>query len=105
MVDVVARVRAAFQEAFHRAIVAVDPRTAVSAELESLRLEGPVTVVAIGKAAPAMAQGAKDVLENRLVSGVVVSHCHPGSPGGYGGGRAGLRYLEGGHPVPTVASL
>ena len=40
------------EEAFHQAIAAVDPRAAVTAELASFRLEGPVTLLAIGKAAP-----------------------------------------------------
>ena len=94
-----------FEEAFRRGLAAVDPRMAVRAELERLQLDGPITVIAMGKAAPAMAQGAIDVLESRVVGGVVVSHAQQDSTGQAQVRPSGLRYFEGGHPIPTIASL
>jgi glycerate 2-kinase len=100
MGELVSGVRAAFEEAFRRGLTAVDPGAAVQAELETLGIEGPVTVVAIGKAAQAMAHGAIETLRDRVVGGVVVS---PEPPSGQSSPR--LRHLQGGHPIPTEASL
>lgn len=100
LADLVSKMRVVFTEAFRRGLSAVDPRLAVRAELESLPMEDPITLVAIGKAAPAMAEGAIDVLAARIVGGVVVStgpSSQVGSPG--------IRQLQGGHPIPTAASL
>ena len=46
-----------------------------------------------------MAHGAIDVLEDRIVGGVVVS------PAAVDASSSPLRFLEGGHPIPTDASL
>ncbi|HUP15786.1 MAG TPA: DUF4147 domain-containing protein [Acidimicrobiia bacterium] len=100
MTETVAQVRAAFEEAFRRGLAAVDPAAAVKTELEALGIEGPVTVIAIGKAARSMARGAIEVLEDQVAGGVVVSPDPPGRPG-----SSPLRCLQGGHPIPTVASL
>lgn len=100
MSKLVTQVRTAFEEAFRRGLAAVDPATAVKVNLESLAIEGPVTVVAIGKAAPAMARGAIETLEDRIVGGVVVAPA-PTADLGF----LPLRFLEGGHPIPTDASL
>lgn len=103
MTDLVSRVRVTLEEAFRRGLAAVDPREAVRARLEAIDLEGPVTLVAIGKAASAMAQGAIEVLENRVVGGVVVA---PGSKTATDWSPSPrLRYLKGGHPIPSAASL
>ena len=97
-------VRVAFEEAFRRGLDAVDPRVAVNTALTSGHeigpIEGPVILLAIGKAAHAMAQGAMDVLEDQVVAGVVVSADASADPAC---GR--LRYLAGGHPIPTAASV
>jgi hydroxypyruvate reductase len=105
MADLVSQVRVAFEEAFRRGLAAVDPRAAVRAELatgqlEIGQIEGPVTLVAIGKAAPSMAHGAVEVLRDRVARGVIVSPDHQAETA-----SSRLRYLEGGHPIPTVASL
>jgi glycerate 2-kinase len=100
MTEIIGRVRSAFEEAFRRGVIAVDPAAAVKAELESCEIEGPVTVIAIGKAARAMARGAVEILDSQVTGGVVVS---PSSSDGADDTR--LRYLEGGHPIPNVASL
>ncbi len=60
----------------------------------------PVRLLAMGKAAVAMARGALDVLGERVCDGLVVTR-H-----GYGEALpARLRLLEAGHPVPDDASL
>ena len=80
--------------------MAVDPRLAVRSEVENLQMEDPITLIAIGKAARAMAEGAMDVLAERVVGGVVVSAEAPGPLG-----SRGIRRIRGGHPIPTAASL
>jgi hydroxypyruvate reductase len=100
MTEIVARVRSASEEAFRRGLAAVDPAAAVKAKLETLEIEGPVTVIAIGKAARSMAQGALEVLEDQVAGGVVVSPDPPTGPG-----SLRLRCLQGGHPIPNGASL
>lgn len=100
MTEMVALVRAAFEEAFRRGLAAVDPAAAVKTELATLGIEGPVTVIAIGKAARSMAGGAIEVLKDQVAGGVVVS---PDPPDGSGFSR--LRCLQGGHPIPSRASL
>ena len=100
MTEIVARVRSAFEEAFRRGLAAVDPAVAVKAKLEGFKIEGPVTVIAIGKAARSMAHGAIEILQDQVAGGVVVS---PDPPDGPGSSR--LRCLQGGHPIPNAASL
>lgn len=99
MTEIVGRVRSALEEAFRRGVVAVDPTAAVKAKLETCDIAGPVTVIAIGKAARAMARGAIDTLQDQVVGGIVVS------PESDGTDESKLRYLQGGHPIPNVASL
>ena len=100
MTEMVARVRSSFEEAFRRGLAAVDPAVAVRVHLETLAIDGPVTVIAIGKAARSMARGALEILEDRVVGGVVVSPEPSAGPD-----EAGLRCLQGGHPIPNEASL
>lgn len=84
--------RAPMLEAFAAALDAVDPERAVQSALSADPFEGPVTVVAIGKAAAAMARGVPGP-----ASGVVVSdHVEP-IPDGF------ATYL-GAHPVPDESS-
>jgi glycerate 2-kinase len=63
-------------------------------------MEDPITLIAIGKAARAMARGAIDILAARIGGGVVVSTDPPGALG-----FPGIRQFQGGHPIPTAASL
>jgi glycerate-2-kinase len=82
------------------ALRAVDPRRAVRDDLLRHPLaEGPWRLVAVGKAAGPMVQGALDVLGDRVVGGVVVSHAPvPALP-------RRLQVLQGDHPVPGPHSL
>lgn len=100
---------ARIRRAFHEALRAVEPRTAVRAALAwdggrltvdgqhlSLSQGGRFVVIAIGKAAPAMAQGARDVLGERIDRGIILTkHRHMG-----GEPVVGFDVCEAGHPVP-----
>ena len=84
--------RAPILAAFTAALEAVDPEHAVRSAMLERPIEGPVTVVAIGKAAPAMARGV-----GRKASGIVVSdHIEP-VPDGFSS-------YTGGHPIPDGSS-
>ncbi len=57
----------------------------------------PVSVIAAGKAAPAMAAAAVRMLGTRLTGGVIVAPSQPPVAGP-------LEFIAGGHPVPSPAS-
>lgn len=93
--------RAELEQLFRVAVRAADPRDATARAVRELRLRKPPVVIAVGKAAAAMAHGALDALgEGGLApaSGLVVSHDARGDVGG-------LPHLEGSHPVPDEQSL
>ena len=93
MSTLVSQVRAAFEEAFRRGLAAVDPRVSRQRRMRGLRIEGPVTVVAIGKAARAMAEGAIDIL--RGPASWAGSSCPTASLPAPAGLRRDLRILQG----------
>jgi hydroxypyruvate reductase len=87
-------------EAFHGALAAVEPRSAVRRAIEVHRDRlgtGTVGVVAIGKAAAPMAWGAHDALGDRLVSGIAVGPeaAEPPEP---------VTWHTGCHPLPDRTS-
>jgi hydroxypyruvate reductase len=89
---------------FRAALVAVDGRRAVHQELVRRPLRGHWHLVAIGKAAAAMAQGAVDALGSRIAGGVIVvpvDHVPPG----FDPAAHGLVVRYGSHPMPDGASL
>ena len=90
-------------ECLRAALNAVDARACVRRQLEGESLTGDWNVVAIGKAAGAMAYGACDVLRERLASAIVVTksgHCpEPVARDGR------VRLLESAHPLPDERSL
>jgi len=95
--------RRVIQLVFDRALRAVHGRAAVAAALRRSPIAGRVVLIAVGKAAEAMAEGAHDVLGHRISGGLVVSkagHLLPDKLSGMG-----LVALVGGHPVPTEGSL
>ncbi len=79
---------------FQQALASVDPRPLTAAALEGC--EPGATVIAIGKAARAMALGAADALGR--VTGVCVSDAEGEVPDG-------VDLLVGDHPVPGAASF
>ena len=98
------RLRADALACLRAAIAAVEPERLVRRHLDSPAAAPPgagaVRLVAIGKAAPAMARGAEAALGGRLAGGVVVS-----PPASEGAVPAGCRLIAGGHPVPDAGSV
>ena len=86
---------------FKAALTRVEGRACVR---ESLRGDqGTVSLIALGKAAQSMTQGALDVLGDRVLDGLVISKAGHMDESLL---RArGLGCLEGGHPVPDERSL
>ena len=85
-------------EIFHAAIRRVNGRNCVKQALELEPISGPLALIAIGKAAVAMAQGALDVLGSGIENGLVITkHGH----------QEVLPWpvLTASHPVPDESSL
>ena len=79
---------------------AVQPDAAVARALQSFSCSGRVVLIAIGKAAWAMANAAWDTLSTRITSGAVITKY------GHSRGPIGpLQIFEAGHPVPDEAGL
>lgn len=96
--------RAAASEILQAGVAAVEPRqlvreylTGPGAELASTNR---IHVVAIGKAAIAMAQGVAEVLADRVVAGVVVA-----PPGSTSSVPPRHDVFEGGHPIPSAEGV
>jgi len=83
---------------FLAAVAAVGGRARVSGYLRAQPPAGPVYLIAFGKAAGAMAQGARDALGDRILNGLVITK-H--------GSEESLPWpvLESGHPMPDETSL
>lgn len=88
---------------FDRALAAVRGRPAVRRVLTARGIEGPVTLVAVGKAAQSMTEGAWNALGERIRGGLVISKLGHLVPERLA--RFGLEGLVGGHPLPTEGSL
>ncbi|MDP7078854.1 MAG: glycerate kinase [Candidatus Undinarchaeales archaeon] len=95
-----------------RALKEADPAAAVRASLKlddnvleavgehiPLETDGNVFVIAFGKAAPAMAEAADEILGDRLAGGVVIA------PPGLSLTSDRLEFIVGGHPVPDQGSV
>jgi len=83
---------------FASALDAVDGRQCVKSAVARRSFQAPVSLIAIGKAAAAMAQGALDVLGGRIEAGFVVTKRGHEGP-------LPWPVLTAGHPVPDQASL
>lgn len=96
--------RALLTDLHAAAVAAVNGRDAVSNALAAnpLRSE-PVILIAIGKAAAAMAHGALDVVGNQVERGLVITREHYADPTLLQ--RASIEQLETAHPVPDARSL
>jgi glycerate 2-kinase len=87
---------------FRQAVAAVEPRTAVAAELAAGRWAqgaGRVVVVGAGKASAPMAQAVEAAFADRIARGVVVVKY------GYTAPLSRIRLHEAAHPVPDEAGL
>jgi hydroxypyruvate reductase len=83
---------------FQSALAAVNGRACVRRRLEERPLTGKVCLVAVGKAACAMAQGARDVMGERIVDGLVITKKGHAEP-------LPWPVLEAGHPLVDESSL
>ncbi|MCS4504428.1 D-glycerate 2-kinase [wastewater metagenome] len=91
-------------EAMYRAgIRAVAGRPAVREWLRAHPLSGQWHLIAVGKAAAAMTLGARDVLGERLLGGLVITREGYEDPAL--DGVPGLRMISSAHPVPDARSL
>ncbi len=83
---------------YRAALAAVDGRTCVARTLQTTPLDAPVALIALGKAACAMAQGARAALGDAIPSAFVVTkHGHAGP--------LPWEVIEAGHPLPDKHSL
>lgn len=90
--------------AIYRAgLAAVDGHACVSRYLKTRPLSGPVSLVAIGKAASAMAAGAREILGKQLGQALVITKTGHLGPALQHDPR--FVCLEAGHPVPDADSL
>jgi glycerate 2-kinase len=95
--------RKALLAIFSQALTAVDGHTAVRNHLQKQAPDGPLQLVAVGKAAQSMALGAAEVLGDAVSGGLVVSK--PGHLEPQRLADLGLDCVVGGHPLPTAGSL
>lgn len=91
-------------DCFNAALAAVDARRAVELQLAQRPLRGQWHLIAIGKAAGAMAQGAMAALGSQVEGGLVVL---PDGylPRGFDAAGHGLEVLQSAHPLPDERSL
>ena len=94
-----ARLRRDARAMLDGALAAVEPTALVEEELRARPLEtgdrGRVVVLAVGKAAIGMAEGARRVLGGRIGEGLVLVPDWSGGPA-----PAGFEVYRGGHPLP-----
>ncbi len=94
----IAQARQDLLKLFAAAVAAVNGRTRVRAALEHESLGEDVYVIALGKAAVPMTQGALDALGSRIRDAVIVSK-------DAGGVTLPWPVIESGHPLPDARSL
>ncbi len=83
-------------DCYRAGVAAVDPERAVADAIE--RMAERVVVLALGKAAPAMARGAARGLGRNRLEGIVVSNHEDDVP-------AGLELIISSHPIPDQRSV
>jgi glycerate 2-kinase len=84
---------------YRDAVRACDPQEATRHAVRALPFTSAPLLIAVGKAAVAMARGALDALDEPPCRGIVVS------PDGHPDQVGGLSHLAGDHPVPGAHSL
>ena len=98
-----AQLRSQLAEIFQAALSSVEGKAVVSGWLEAHPLSGEVSLIAVGKAAQSMADGAALVLGDRIARGLVISkqgHLDP-----LVCKQRGWQAIEAAHPVPDTNSL
>lgn len=87
-------------EIFGEALLEMLPDRAVKRSLANARLRDEIILIGIGKASWTMAKAATEVLDQRIVSGAIVTK--------YGhseGSLPGIKIFEAGHPLPDSNTL
>ena len=87
-------------EIFREALLEMLPDRAVKRSLANARLRDEIILIGIGKASWTMAKAATEVLDQRIVSGAIVTK--------YGhseGSLPGIKIFEAGHPLPDSNTL
>ncbi|MCU7844266.1 MAG: DUF4147 domain-containing protein [Candidatus Thiodiazotropha sp. (ex Monitilora ramsayi)] len=90
-------------EIYRAALARVEGTAAVSAWLERHPIEGPVQLVAVGKAAQSMATGAHQVLGSQIETALIITKT--GHLDSLICRRLGWEGIEAAHPVPDERSL
>jgi len=85
-------------DCYRAALAAVDGRACVARAVQAAPLDAPVALIALGKAACAMAQGARDALGDAIESALIVTKYGHGEP-------LPWEVIEAGHPLPDEKSL
>jgi hydroxypyruvate reductase len=88
---------------YHAALAAVHGETCTRDALRASMPSGPVAVIAIGKAAAAMARGAVSALGEQLEAGLLITKTEHGDADLQADRR--FRCLESAHPEPDARSL
>ena len=85
---------------FRAALSAVNGKRRVAQYLRENPVHGDIYLLAIGKAAAAMTNGAFEILAPQINKGLVIT-----KSGGEIIERSNIRYIEAGHPVPDERSI
>lgn len=96
--------RADLERIFRAGVARVEGRFVVSNYLARNPMDQPCSLIAVGKAAGSMAQGALDLLGDTLLSGLVISkpgHVDPSLLESF----PAIQMVEGSHPIPDASSL
>lgn len=101
--DGVEQIRLAMLDAYAAGVRAVEGERVTHDWLGAHPPAGPVAVIALGKAAGAMARGAQRALGTLLVHGLVVTKAGHADIGGLDAAR--FRIVEAAHPLPDERSL
>ncbi|MFN3953165.1 MAG: glycerate kinase [Pararhodobacter sp.] len=91
--------RAQARHLFEVALGAAEPAKAVRQALVSVRPDGPVRLLALGKAARPMAEAALAVLGGQVVEALVITNAENAAP------VAGAAVMIAGHPVPDEGGM
>lgn len=85
---------------YRAALSAVNGKHCVAQYLRDNQMEGEIYLLAIGKAATAMAKGALEILGDRIIEGLIVTRS-----GDEALDMRNIKLVEAGHPVPDERSI
>ena len=96
------QIRKHLQEIYAAALASVDGRASVCKALRRHKISSLLNVIAIGKAAPAMLQGALDELSGKIQQGLLITKHGHAEASTF---PTNITLIEAGHPWPDQASL